>query len=165
MHHWVHVRKWSPELYQWESCTPGRSNKTEQVCGVDSRLKYAPSSSMLGVMQFVNNPFLYTSTVTETPTENFKDISALEEDGSPAGDKMKLGCESRIRLKSHEVMAIISTRTTITIGTCWYINEEPQSDCPWDQWVKVDRSWSMEACHKGVTAVLRSWKRWCIIHP
>ena len=26
------------ELYQWESCTPGRSNQAEQVCGVEARL-------------------------------------------------------------------------------------------------------------------------------
>ena len=25
----------TPELYQWESCSPGRSNQAEQVCGVD----------------------------------------------------------------------------------------------------------------------------------
>ena len=30
-----------PELYQWESHTPGRSNQAEQVCGVEARLGYA----------------------------------------------------------------------------------------------------------------------------
>ena len=58
-----------------------------------------------------------TSSVTETPTRNLKDILALEEDGSPAGNMMKFRGESSIHLETHKPMAIISTRTTITFGT------------------------------------------------
>ena len=49
-HHRVHVPwsgvmasmpQWPPELYQWESHTPGRSSQAEQVCRVEARLEYA----------------------------------------------------------------------------------------------------------------------------
>ena len=69
-------------------------------------------------MLWVNRAFMFkTLIVTETPTTNVKDNSALAEDGSPAGDSMKLGGEIRINLETDKRMAIISTRTTITIGT------------------------------------------------
>ena len=58
-----------------------------------------------------------TSSITQTPTRNLQGNSALGEDGSPAGDRMKLGGESRICLETQEPMALVSTRTTITFGT------------------------------------------------
>ena len=58
-----------------------------------------------------------TSSATETPTRNLKDNSALEEEGSPAGDWIKLGGEIQIRQEIHMSMAITSTRTTITFRT------------------------------------------------
>ena len=32
------VTQWPPKLYQWEPCTPGRSNQAEQVCGEEAGL-------------------------------------------------------------------------------------------------------------------------------
>ena len=55
LHHRVHVPwtgvmacvpQWPPELRQWESRTPGRSNQAEQVCGVQARLEYAHFQSL-----------------------------------------------------------------------------------------------------------------------
>ena len=59
------------------------------------------------------------SSVTEIPTWNLKDNLALWEDRSSAGDKKKLWGD-RIFLETHELMAVISTRTTIALGT-WNI--------------------------------------------
>ena len=44
----------------------------------------------------------------------------MEEAVCPAGDRIKLGGESQIRLETYKLMAIISTRKTSTIGT-WNI--------------------------------------------
>ena len=114
--------KWPPELYEWEPCTPGRFSKAEQVCLVEARLMYTPWSSRLGAMQWVNSITIHsdmciTSSATETPMRNLKNNSALGEDGSSGGDRMKLGGESKICLETHKPMAIISTRNTITFGT------------------------------------------------
>ena len=94
-------------IYQWESCTPSRSNQDEQACGVETRLKYASLSSRLEVMQWVNTHSCKTSNVTKTPTRKLKHNSVLGQDGSPGGDRMKVEGKGRIRLETHEPMAII----------------------------------------------------------
>jgi hypothetical protein len=53
---------------------------------------------------------------TETPTREPKDISALGEDGSPAGELMTPGGESQSHLEATRPTTIVSTRTTINIG-------------------------------------------------
>ena len=89
------------------SCTPGRTSQAEQVCGVEATLKFAPWSSRLGFMQ------CNTTSNTEMPARNLKDNSALGVDGSPAGDRLKLGGESQICLETHKQTAIISTKMNL----------------------------------------------------
>ncbi|KAK7110430.1 hypothetical protein V1264_014307 [Littorina saxatilis] len=55
--------------------------------------------------------------VTERSTRDTRNISALGEDGSPAGELMKHGGESQMPLETTEPTTIMSTRTTTTLGT------------------------------------------------
>ena len=48
------VPQWPPELYQWESCTTGRSNQAGQDCGVEARLRASvtPRAISVGILYY-----------------------------------------------------------------------------------------------------------------